>query len=75
MKWVVENGLKYKIAPTHILQISVGDTIKCRDGVIRTVCKSNIHYLQGIGTTIFGDSYNLGSIPVDKVAIYKTGTC
>lgn len=31
-------------------------------GVIRTVCKSNIHYLQGIGTTIFGDSYNLGSI-------------
>lgn len=59
--------MTYKIEPTHISQISVGDTIKCRDGVIRTVCKSNIHYLQGIGTTIFGDSYNLGTIPVDKV--------
>jgi hypothetical protein len=59
--------MKYEIKPTHISQISVGDTIKCRDGVIRTVCKSNIHYLQGIGTTIFGDSYNLGTIPVDKV--------
>lgn len=71
MKWIVENGLKYRITPTHVSQISVGDTIKCRDGVIRTVCKSNIHYLQDIGTTIFGDSYNLGSIPVDKVIIFQ----
>jgi hypothetical protein len=63
--------MKYEIKPTHISQISVGDTIKCRDGVIRTVCKSNIHYLQGIGTTIFGDSYNLGTIPVDKVIIIR----
>lgn len=72
MKWIIENGLKYKIMPTHISQINVCDTIKCRDGVIRTVCKSNIHYLQGIGTTIFGDSYNLGSIPVDKVVIFQS---
>ena len=71
MMWTVENGLKYKIKTTHISQINVGDTIKCRDGVIRTVCKSNIHYLQDIGTTIFGDSYNLGSIPVDKVTIFQ----
>lgn len=71
MKWIVENGLKYKIIPTHISQISIGDTIKCRDGVIRTVCKSNIHYLQGIGTTIFGYCYNLGGIPVDKVVIFN----
>lgn len=71
MMWTVENGLKYKITPTHVSQISVGDTIKCRDGVIRTVCKSNIHYLQNIGTTIFGDSYNLGSILVDKVIIFQ----
>lgn len=71
MKWIVENGLKYKIIPTHISQISIGDMIKCRDGVIRTICKSNIHHLQGIGTTIFGDSYNLGNIPVDKVVIFQ----
>ena len=63
--------MRYKIKPTHISQISTGDTIKCRDGAIRTVCKSNIHHLQGVGTTIFGDSYNLGNIPVDKVVIYK----
>lgn len=61
--------LKYKVVPTHISQISIGDTIKCRDGVIRTICKSNIHYLQGIGTTIFGDSYRLGTIPVRKVIL------
>lgn len=71
MRWIIENGLKYKIIPTHISEISVGDTIKCRDGVIRTICNSNIHYLQNIGTTIFGDSYNLGSIPVDKVVIFN----
>lgn len=63
--------MKYRIIPTHILQISIGDTIKCRDGVIRTVCKNNMHYLQGIGITIFGDSYNLGYIPVDKVIIFN----
>lgn len=67
--------MKYKIKPTHITQISVGDTIKCRDGVIRTICKSDIHYSQGIGITIFGDSYNLGNIHVDKVIIYKAGIC
>lgn len=63
--------MKYKIIPTHISQISIGDTIKCRDGVIRTICKSNIHYSQDYGTTIFGDSYNLGHIPVDKVVIFQ----
>ena len=70
MEWIVKNGLKYKIVPTHISGIMVGDTIKCRDGVIRTVCKSDIHYSQGIGTTLFCDSYNLGYIPVDKVVIF-----
>lgn len=63
--------LKYKIVPTHISLIEVGNTIKCRDGVIRTIDKSNLHNLQGIGTTIFGDSYNLGIIPVDKVVIFQ----
>lgn len=70
MEWIIEKDLKYKIVPTHISQISIGDTIKCRDGVIRTVCKNNIDYTQGIGTAIFGDTYNLGYIPVDKVVIF-----
>lgn len=71
MKWVVENGLKFRIVPTNVSEISIGDTIKCRDGVIRTVGRNNMRHLQGIGTTIFGDSYNLGNIPVDKVVIIR----
>ncbi len=70
MSWIVEKGLKYKIVPTRISEIKVGDTIKCRDGIIRTVCKNNIHHDKCMGTTIFGDSYNLGYIPVDKVVIF-----
>lgn len=62
--------MKYEIKPTHISKIKAGDTIKCRDGVMRTVCPKNIHHDRLMGTTIFGDSYNLGNIPVDKVVIY-----
>lgn len=62
--------LKYKVVPTHISLINISDTIKCRDDIIRTICKSNICYLQGIGITIFGDSYNLGNISVNKVIIF-----
>jgi hypothetical protein len=62
--------LKYRIIPIHISEIKSGDTIKCRDGVIRTVSFNNIHHDKFCGTTIFGDSYNLGHIPVDKVEIF-----
>lgn len=63
--------MKYEIKPTHISEIKVGNTIKCRDGVIRTICPKNIHHDRLMGTTIFGDSYNLGYIPVDKVIIFN----
>lgn len=71
MKWVVEYGLKFRIVPTNVSEIHIGDIIKCRDGVIRTVGRNNMRHLQGIGTTIFGDSYNLGNIPVDRVVIFQ----
>lgn len=70
MSWIVDKDLKYKIVPTHISTIMVGDTIKCRDGVIRTICPKNIRHDKFIGTRIFGDSYNLGYIPVDKVVFF-----
>lgn len=63
--------IRYTIIPTHISQINIGDTIKCRDGVIRTISSDNIHREKLIGITIFGDSYNIGHIPVEKVEIFQ----
>lgn len=71
MSWIIENGLKYRIVPTHISEIKVGDIIRCRDGVIRTISGNNLHHVKFCGTTIFGDSFNLGYIPVDKVEIFN----
>lgn len=63
--------MKYRIIPTHIEDIKIGDTIECRDGKIRTVGKGNLHYdLNGMGTLLFGDCYNCGYIPVKKLDIY-----
>ena len=61
--------MKYTICPTHISKISIGDTVKCRDGEIRTVGKGNIKKCQLMGVTLFGDCYNAGAILVDKVVL------
>lgn len=50
-------------------QVKVGDSIICRDGFERTVCRNNIK-TGFCGRTIFGDSYDLGTVPVTKV-IYQ----
>lgn len=55
-----------KIEQVHISQISIGDTIK-HDGHIRTVSANNIKRNTFCGTTLFGDSYNLGTKAVNKV--------
>lgn len=69
--WITEQGLKFKIVPTHISQIRVGDTIKCRgDGLIRTVCRNNIKHDNFMGISLFGDSYHFGYLKVDKVIIF-----
>lgn len=64
--------MRYKIIPTHISQINIGDTIKCRDGVIRTVSRDSIHQDKLMGVTIFGDCYNIGYIPVEKLEIFHS---
>ena len=61
--------MQYKIIEVNISQIRPGDTIMCRDGKIRTVCKGNIHYDKFMGRSLFGDTYNLGTILVKKLLI------
>ena len=59
---------KYKIEEVHISNIKQGDTIICSDGVVRTVSKKFIK--RGfMGITLYGDSYNLGTIPIKKLII------
>ena len=57
------------VRQTHISEISVGDTILCPDGRIRTVGKRDIHHCPFMGRSIFGDTYQLGYSPVLRVVI------
>ena len=59
---------KYKIQEVHISVIKNGDTILHTDNKITTVCNNNIK--RGFfGITLFGDSYNMGTIRVKKIII------
>lgn len=60
---------KFKTMFVNISRISPGDTIVL-DGKITTVNKENIKKCSFMGTTLFGDSYKLGSELVEKV-IFK----
>lgn len=57
------------INQVHISQISVGDTIQ-HEGNLRTVNANHIKKDLFMGTTLFGDSYNLGSKTVAKVVAW-----
>lgn len=68
-----KDGKMYEIANVHKDTIKVGDTILCSDGLMRTVCRNNI--TSGFcGVCLFGDSYQLGQIPVKKVIIKRAIT-
>ena len=61
---------KYKIEEVHISTIKQGDTILHRDNFIYTVGENWIK--KGfMGVTLYGDSYNLGTILVKKI-IFET---
>lgn len=67
------DGKMYEIRNVHKDTIKVGDTILCSDGLMRTVCRNNI--TTGFcGTCIFGNSYQLGQLPVKKVIIKRAIT-
>lgn len=59
----------FKTIEVHISTIQPGDTILHLDGHIRTVSRSNIRENMFVGRTLFGDSYNLGTILVKKILI------
>lgn len=68
-----KDGKMYEIRNVHKDTIRVGDTILCEDGLMRTVCRNNI--TSGFcGVCLFGDSYQLGQIPVKKVIIKRAIT-
>lgn len=68
-----KDGNVYEIRNVHKDTIRVGDTILCSDGLMRTVCKSNI--TNGFcGICIFGKSYQLGLLPVKKVILKRAIT-
>jgi len=54
------------IKEVHISTLKVGDTVK-HNGLVQTLGKNNICYSSFMGTSIFGNSYNLGHIKVEKV--------
>ena len=59
----------YAVVHTHIDLIRPGDTVRV-DGHLKTVSPGDIR--KGyMGTTLWGDSYRLGTLPV-KRAIIKT---
>lgn len=61
--------MNYTITEKHIEQVRAGDTVLCRDGQIRTVSRNNIKNCLGVGVTLFGDSYNCGTVLVKVLNI------
>jgi hypothetical protein len=60
----------YEIVETHITDIKHGDCI-IENGVVVTVSKNHIKCDALFGTTLRGDSYNLGRKPVLKAVIKR----
>lgn len=55
----------------HISEIEHGDTIiHRRDGLVYTVDRNNIKKGGFLGTSLYGDSYNSGTVLVTKVLVY-----
>lgn len=62
--------MNYTIKHVNINQIRHGDTI-IHNGEMKTVDRHYIKSSDFMGTTLFGDSYMLGTKPVQKV-IFNT---
>ena len=56
-----------------ISMLQLGDTV-IHEGKERTLTKSNLKRDSFIGTTVYGDSYNLGHKPVTRI-IYEVKKC
>lgn len=58
------------VTEIHISEVKHGDTIIHTDGNMTTVDKNFIKKGGFHGTTLYGDSYRSGLIPVKKVTFY-----
>ena len=58
------------VSPVHITAIKPGDTI-LHQGHQKTVCASDIKRSDFMGITIFGDSYKMGFMPVERFDFNK----
>mgnify|MGYP003590991203 CR=1 FL=1 len=63
------NNIKGTIVPTHIEDIRAGDVI-VEDGFLLTISSKDIKYDSFMGYTLRGDSYRLGTIPVQKFNVF-----
>lgn len=71
MKQIKNNDIVYIVENVNINNIKIGDTILDPAGIIRTVCQNNIKRDNFLGLLLFGDSYNLGTKPVQRLKIYN----
>lgn len=62
--------MKYHIKEVHIDDIRVGDVVEI-DGVLKTVSHENIRKGGFMGSSLWGDSYRMGTKLV-KLAIIET---
>ena len=62
--------MNYLIKQVNISTIAPGDTVE-HNGVLMTVCRSDIKTGGFCGTTLFGDSYNMGYKKVKKAIITR----
>lgn len=67
MATTIVNGDLRDCEDVHISQVRVGDAIVCPDGCVRTICANDIKRNSFMGTSIWGDSYKIGSVPVKRV--------
>ena len=59
-----------KTIEVNIHTIRNGDTV-IHNGVEKTISRSNYRHSRGVGPTIDGDSYCLGTKPVKKIIYLK----
>lgn len=66
--------MNYELEKVHISTINIGDTVMF-DGHKKTVGVENLKQCSFMGHTLFGDSFNLGAKPVEKVTFLKPVSC
>lgn len=73
METAIYQGNAYRVERVHISQVKPGDTILHTDGLVRTVCRNNIHRDSFWGISLFGYPYLLGTKPVIRFITDNNG--